>query len=126
MQEACVAKATSHSWVSRLLFARLRQDMRKSCRTLSPSARGQIGSPALPVKNPTHSLSSQNQGETPFVLLALLLLALPLVFTLQKFVVLLAFGDPSHQLLAEHPKFTERARLLFYILLFNFFVNFII
>jgi hypothetical protein len=52
------------------------------------------------IKNPTHSAPLPNQGEQPFVLLALLLLALPALFTLQKFVVLLFRGEPSHQLLA--------------------------
>jgi hypothetical protein len=41
-------------------------------------------------ENPTHSLSPQNQGATPKVLLALLLLALPSLFTLQKLVMLAA------------------------------------
>jgi hypothetical protein len=38
-------------------------------------------------------LPPRNQGDAPFVLVALLLLALPLLLTLQKLVVLLAFGD---------------------------------
>jgi hypothetical protein len=53
------------------------------------------------IKNPTHSAPLQNQGEQPFVLLALLLLAVPLLFTLQKFVVLPVCGEPSHQLSAD-------------------------
>jgi hypothetical protein len=40
-------------------------------------------------------------GASPLVLLALLLLALPLLLTLQKLVVLLVLGERSHQLLAE-------------------------
>ena len=40
----------------------------------------------------------RNQGATPFVLDALLLLAAPEVLTLQKFVALLTFGETSHQL----------------------------
>lgn len=40
----------------------------------------------------------RNQGATPLELVALLLLAAPEVFTLQKFVVLLTFGDDNHQL----------------------------
>jgi len=49
---------------------------------------------------PTLSMPIRNQGATPLVLLALLLLALPLLFTLQKFVVLLLLGVASHQLFA--------------------------
>ena len=43
----------------------------------------------------------RNQTATPFELLALLLLALPDEFTIQKFVLLLLFGDRSHQFDAE-------------------------
>ena len=44
----------------------------------------------------------ENQGQTAFQLEALLLLlALPLLLTLQKFVVLETFADRSQQLLAE-------------------------
>jgi hypothetical protein len=53
---------------------------------------------AYRIKNPTRSLPSQNQGDAPYPLLALL--ALPLLLTLQKLVVLLAYGDPSHHALA--------------------------
>ena len=44
---------------------------------------------------------SHNPTATPFVLLALLLLAVPSEFALQKFVVLPLFGDRSHQFDAE-------------------------
>ena len=43
----------------------------------------------------------QNPKATPLALLALLLFALPLLLTRQKFVELLAFGERSHQLAAE-------------------------
>ena len=43
----------------------------------------------------------QNPKATPFELDALLLLALPLLLTLQKLVELLPFGERSHQLFAE-------------------------
>jgi hypothetical protein len=43
----------------------------------------------------------RNPKATPLVLLALLLLALPLLLTLQKLVVLLPLGERSHQLFAE-------------------------
>ncbi len=39
----------------------------------------------------------RNPKATPFELLALLLLALPLLLTLQKLVLLLPFGERSHQ-----------------------------
>lgn len=42
----------------------------------------------------------QNPKATPLALLALLLFALPLLLTRQKFVELLAFGERSHQLAA--------------------------
>lgn len=45
------------------------------------------------------------KGARPFVLLALLLLALPLVLTLQKFVLLPLLGERSHQLLLEPTTF---------------------
>ena len=38
----------------------------------------------------------RNQGATPFALEALLLLALPLLFTLQKLVALLLLGDTEY------------------------------
>ena len=41
------------------------------------------------------------KGATPFALLALLLLGVPLLLTLQKLVLLLTRGDRSHQLLEE-------------------------
>ena len=44
--------------------------------------------------------------ETPLLLLALLL-ALPLLLTLQKLVLLLPFGDRSHQLFADRATITE-------------------
>ena len=43
----------------------------------------------------------QDPKATPFELDALLLLALPLLLTLQKLVELLPFGERSHQLFAE-------------------------
>ena len=44
----------------------------------------------------------QNQGHTPFVLLALLLLfGLPVLFTLAKFVALVGLTERSHQLFAD-------------------------
>ena len=43
-----------------------------------------------------------SQGSTPLALLALLLFAVPSVFTLQKFVELLIYGEASHQLVAAH------------------------
>lgn len=43
----------------------------------------------------------QNLKDTPFELLALLLLALPLLLTLQKLLELLVFGERSHQLVAD-------------------------
>ena len=39
-----------------------------------------------------------NQGQTPFELLALLLLQLPLLLTFQKLVELVALGERNHQL----------------------------
>ena len=39
----------------------------------------------------------RNTKATPFELLELLLLALPLLLTLQKLVLLLPFGERSHQ-----------------------------
>lgn len=47
----------------------------------------------------------QNPKATPLALLALLLFALPLLLTRQKFVELLAFGERSHQLAAEPFRF---------------------
>lgn len=46
-------------------------------------------------------LIEQNQGKTPLELDALLLLALPEVLTLQKFVALETLGEHSHQLHAD-------------------------
>ena len=46
-------------------------------------------------------LHGRDHGRTPFALLALLLLALPLVFTLQKLVALETLGEDSHQLHAD-------------------------
>lgn len=43
----------------------------------------------------------RNPKATPLLLLALLLLALPLLLTLQKLVVLLPLGERSHQLFAD-------------------------
>lgn len=43
----------------------------------------------------------QSPKDTPLELLALLLLALPLLFTLQKLLVLPELGERSHQLFAE-------------------------
>lgn len=45
--------------------------------------------------------AAQNPKETPFVLLALLLLALPSELTLQKLLLLLTFGERSHQFVAD-------------------------
>lgn len=44
---------------------------------------------------------TRNPRATPFALLALLLLRVPLLFTLSKFVVLPTKGDRSHQFAAE-------------------------
>ena len=46
----------------------------------------------------------QNQGASAQELLALLLLALPLLLTLQKLLLLPELGERSHQLLAEPPQ----------------------
>lgn len=46
-------------------------------------------------------LLREEPHDTPFELLALLLFALPLLFTLQKFVEDDAKGERSHQLFAE-------------------------
>ena len=54
------------------------------------------------ISNFTLTLNGVNPGQTPFELLALLLLSLPLLFTFLKLVVLLA--DRNHQLLAEPDK----------------------
>ena len=40
----------------------------------------------------------ENQGQTPFELLALLLFMLPLLLTFQKLVELVALGERNHQL----------------------------
>ena len=58
--------------------------------------------------NVTHA---RDQGATPFELLALLLLALPLLLTLQKLVVLLALGERSHQLLADRATMQDLTQL---------------
>lgn len=47
----------------------------------------------------------QSPKDTPLLLLALLLLALPELFTLQKLVVLPELGERSHQLFAEQARF---------------------
>lgn len=44
-------------------------------------------------------------------MLALLLLALPLLLTLQKLVVLLALGERSHQLLADRATMQDLTQL---------------
>jgi hypothetical protein len=112
MQEACAAKQRPALGCQDYCLrdsARMSADLPDffSFRERTDRAAGFSG------KNPTHSLPSQNQGETPFVLLALLLLALLLLFTLQKLVVLPAFGDPSHQLLAEYPKNYRKSPFIF-------------
>lgn len=48
----------------------------------------------------------QSPKDTPLLLLALLLLALPELFTLQKLLVLPELGDRSHQLFAEQARIT--------------------
>ena len=48
----------------------------------------------------------QSPKDTPLVLLALLLLALPLLLTLQKLLVLSRLGERSHQLFAERQRLT--------------------
>ena len=49
----------------------------------------------------------QSPKDTPFELLALLLLALPELFTLQKLLVLSLLGERSHQLFAEQARFNR-------------------
>lgn len=49
----------------------------------------------------------QKPKDTPFELLALLLLALPELFTLQKLLVLSLLGERSHQLFAEQARFNR-------------------
>lgn len=49
----------------------------------------------------------QSPKDTPLELLALLLLALPELFTLQKLVVLSLLGERSHQLFAEQARFNR-------------------
>ena len=49
----------------------------------------------------------QSPKDTPFELLALLLLALPELFTLQKLLVLPELGERSHQLFAEQARFNR-------------------
>ena len=49
----------------------------------------------------------QSPKDTPFELLALLALALPLLLTLQKLVELLELGERSHQLFAEQARFNR-------------------
>ena len=46
----------------------------------------------------------QSPKDTPLLLLALLLLALPLLLTLQKLLVLPLLGERSHQLFAERQR----------------------
>ena len=46
-------------------------------------------------------LARYPKGASPLVLLALLLFAVPLLLTLQKFVALLELGERSHKLLAD-------------------------
>ena len=55
----------------------------------APYARGLISANAYSVS------LSRNPKQTPLLLLALLLLLLPSLFTLQKFVALVAFGDAN-------------------------------
>ena len=55
----------------------------------------------LNIKLLRHAFFILNQRGRPFVLEALLLLKLPDVLTFQKLLLLLEFGEPSHQLLAE-------------------------
>ena len=45
-------------------------------------------------------LTLENQGQTPFELLALLLFMLPLLLTFQKLVELVALGERNHQFVA--------------------------
>ena len=52
-------------------------------------------------KGVTTTAKLQSPKDTPLELLALLLLALPLLFTLQKLLVLPELGERSHQLFAE-------------------------
>ena len=49
----------------------------------------------------------QKPKDTPDELLALLLLALPELFTLQKLLVLSLLGERSHQLFAEQARFNR-------------------
>ena len=53
------------------------------------------------VFDPNHFWLTKS-GASPLEFLALLLLALPLVFTLQKLLELLQLGERSHQLAVEH------------------------
>lgn len=56
--------------------------------------------------------NKRNPKATPFELLALLLLlALPLLLTLQKLVVLLALGERSHQLFADRATMQDLTQL---------------
>ena len=61
----------------------------------------------------------RNQGASPLVLLALFQLALPLLFTLQKFVVLSPFGDVEHNQYIIHPFL-----LIFYFVFRSLFLIF--
>ena len=54
--------------------------------------------------------NKRNPKATPFELLALLL-ALPLLLTLQKLVVLFALGERSHQLLADRATMQDLTQL---------------
>ena len=50
----------------------------------------------------------QKPKDTPFVLLALLLLTLPDVLTFKKLVALLGFGERNHQFAAAPSRFAAR------------------
>lgn len=69
--------------------------------------------PAFALKRATRSHQEINgiRRATPFELLALLLLALPLLLTLQKLVVLFALGERSHQLLADRATMQDLTQL---------------
>ena len=53
----------------------------------------------------------QKPKDTPLELLALLLLALPLLFTLQKLLVLPELGERSHQLFADRATMQDLTQL---------------
>lgn len=77
-----------------------------------------INSPSVKVlislKTTFLTMHVRNPNATPYELLALLLLAVPLLLTLQKLVALLPLGERSHQLVAE-----QRRQNLTYF----FFIN---